>query len=300
MKFSASRWFSSFVLGVAVFVGLGIAYSGGPPAGRTGAPGESTCRACHDDFQLNSGSASFTISAPAAVSANGTVPLTVQFANSATPRHGFQITARGGNGAAGGTWSLVNAMQTQQNGANHVNHTSNGINQLSWPVNWNQTATLSAGPITFYAAGNEADNSGDEEGDRIYTTSRTVYRAEISSPSTTWPMGGIYNLNLSAPGHAGEAHVVVMSESALPTPLGGPLVLPVNALGILVQLGWDFPSLFPNFIGQIGTNGTSTAQVILPVVPNISGLNLHFAFVSVNQQTLQPTEVSNRLTVVIQ
>ena len=95
-------------------------------------------------------------------------------------------------------------------------------------------------------------------------------------------------------------HDVVMSESALPTPLGGPLVLPVNALGILVQLGWDFPTLFPNFIGQIGPNGTSTAQVILPVVPNISGLNLHFAFVSVNQQTLQPTEVSNRLTVVIQ
>ena len=39
-----------------------VSFSGGPPTGRTGAPGETTCQAgCHSSFALNSGSGSVSI-----------------------------------------------------------------------------------------------------------------------------------------------------------------------------------------------------------------------------------------------
>jgi len=48
--------------------------------------------------------------------------------------------------------------------------------QANWIFNW-VAPTSPAGPVTFYAAGNQANNDGTENGDQIYTTSITASAA---------------------------------------------------------------------------------------------------------------------------
>jgi hypothetical protein len=48
----------------------------------------------------------------------------------------------------------------------------------SWTFNWVAPST-DVGPVTFYAAGNQANNNGNETGDQIYTTSASVRVASV-------------------------------------------------------------------------------------------------------------------------
>src|SRR3989304_4380027 len=77
-----------------------FAYSGGAPLGNpyfyVGARHDNfkTCNIaeCHNSFVLNSGTATFSISAPSNYTLGEVVNITVSFNNSETPKHGFQLT----------------------------------------------------------------------------------------------------------------------------------------------------------------------------------------------------------------
>ncbi|MBM2835365.1 MAG: hypothetical protein HW406_2526 [Candidatus Brocadiaceae bacterium] len=72
-----------------------FAWSSGPPAYRTGAPGdEGTCNAdgCHNSFPLGSGSAKFSISGPSAYTPGKAVKIEVSFSDSGGKLHGFEMT----------------------------------------------------------------------------------------------------------------------------------------------------------------------------------------------------------------
>src|SRR5207249_8655300 len=70
------------------------AFSFGPPASNTGAPGEGTCNSCHDSFALNSGGGSVTITGlPQKYTPGMRYDITVTVAKSDRSRWGFQITA---------------------------------------------------------------------------------------------------------------------------------------------------------------------------------------------------------------
>lgn len=156
-------------------------------AGRTGAPGEFDCTGCHTSNIVNTGGGSVTISSPNLTNwqyVPGQVyQIDVTVAKTGAPLFGIGFEALRSTGANGGTLSITNSTETQLKNANiggnnrtNVVHKQNGglsIDSHTFSFNWTAPAT-NIGNITFYTAGNAADNQGDSLGDYIYKTSRLV------------------------------------------------------------------------------------------------------------------------------
>jgi hypothetical protein len=162
------------------------AYSHGPPPSYTNAPGESNCTACHTSFDLNSGPGHVTISGlPAVYSSNQEVLVSVTTNHPDGFLYGFELTAIDASGAQAGTLVATDTANTQLKSAEVAGHTRQYIehtfagafpvefNQRTWTFKWIAPAA-SAGPVTFYAAGNGANGDSESTGDYIYTTSATV------------------------------------------------------------------------------------------------------------------------------
>jgi uncharacterized repeat protein (TIGR01451 family) len=156
------------------------AYSAGPPAGHTGAPGEFTCAECHTAQVVGNGS--FSINAPQSYVPGQTYQITVNHVNSDPTRlrWGFELTALADDQTkAGNLQSANNQTQILNNDGpggsrQYVEHTALGTFQgqqggANWTFNWTAPAT-DVGNVTFYAAGNQANNDGNSTGDYIYTT----------------------------------------------------------------------------------------------------------------------------------
>ena len=161
------------------------AFSDGPQPGRTGAPGELTCAVagCHI-AEVNSGPGQFVIEAPSVYEPGKIYQITVRHmtADTSRKRWGFELTALDGtNNRAGDLQSLNGLTQTIDGGPGgtrvYIEHSFLGTfpgqpAQASWTFNWVAPST-DAGAVTFYAAGNQANNDGNNTGDQIYT-SKTV------------------------------------------------------------------------------------------------------------------------------
>ncbi|MEP9410785.1 MAG: hypothetical protein HRF42_05170 [Candidatus Brocadia sp.] len=166
-----------------------FASANGPIAYCTGAPNDNgTCNAdgCHNSFSLDSGSATFSITAPAVYTPGKTVKLSVSFSNSSGKKHGFEMTALDANGNRVGTFKKIgNTTQVippsdyrgleQADKGKYIEHTFKGIKKKNWKLKW-KAPNDAADPITFYAAGCEANGNGSATDDYIYTAI-----AEISS-----------------------------------------------------------------------------------------------------------------------
>lgn len=179
-------------IAVAVLVTVAYGFSAGPPAGRTGAPGEGTCVQCHAGT-LNSGPGRVTISGvPETYEPNQEFTLTVRVEHPDRQRWGFQITALDDANKPAGTLSLDDRRITKiavgtgdLGGRVYVEHTSNGTfsgqaRGAEWTVKWTAPAA-DAGRVTFYAAGNAANGNNSPSGDSIYTTA-------VSTGSAAAPM----------------------------------------------------------------------------------------------------------------
>jgi Reeler domain len=155
-------------------------YSGGPPAAHTGAPGESNCTECHTGQPLQNTSI-FSINAPSSYEPGQTYQITVKHTNpdSSRTQWGFQLTALAGNNRAGTLAPLNNLTQLDNlNGRQYIEHTFNGSfpgqnGGATWTFRW-VAPSSNVGPVTFYSAGNEADQGGSPEGDQIYLAKVTV------------------------------------------------------------------------------------------------------------------------------
>src|SRR5262249_10089135 len=182
------------ILFCAGFVVFGLngsrvtANSGGPPASRTGAPGELTCAisGCHESFPLNSPGGVLSISGlPATYTPNQEITLTVTLNKAGSVVYGFEATAIDDQGKKAGDLSLTEPARTQistgvvnGNLRQYISHQfdgiqPNGTNQNSWTFKWKAPAQ-SVGQVTFYVAGNAANNSGTPLGDFIYTKSASI------------------------------------------------------------------------------------------------------------------------------
>jgi len=167
------------------------AFSTGPPAGVTGAPGELTCSSCHSG-PANNGQ--FTIEAPASYEPGQTISITVRHTNGDSSRRiwGFQLTAlTSGNEKAGslqnpGMLGLLNN-DGPGNSRQYIQHTleSNFSGQTGgahWTFDWVAPST-DVGPITLYASGNQGNNNGTNSGDQIYTASVTINPPSQGKPA---------------------------------------------------------------------------------------------------------------------
>ena len=167
------------------------AFLSGPIAGRTGAPNDIcdslTCSVtpCHDSFGLNTGKAAFSITAPSTYEKGKTTNIVVNFTNANTSLHGFEITAMDTTNTKIGTFtSTDDTTQTESYLNQYAAHTTIGTAESSWTIQWSAPSENVSGPITFYAAGNEANGDGTSAGDYIYTSTATVSLAEECEPAT--------------------------------------------------------------------------------------------------------------------
>lgn len=170
----------AIVLFIAAFTSeMALTNSGGPPASHTGAPGESNCTACHSSFTVNSGTGTRTLvlnSTPGLTSyiPGQTYTVTYTLSQAAIATFGFQATVKRANGTAAGTLINTSPNQTSISG-NYISQNSGGTAATAtgtrvWTFNWTAPAA-GAGTVTFYVAGNAANDDNGSGGDRIYTNS---------------------------------------------------------------------------------------------------------------------------------
>lgn len=169
-------------------------FSDGPPAGRTGAPGESTCVQCHTGA-LNTGPGSIAIEGvPAVYEPGETITVTVRLRHPDRRKWGFQLTAVDGQNKGAGTFALVDRVTTRLatgtgslRDRTYVEQTEAGTfdgqrQEAVWQATWTAPPT-DVGLVTFYAAGNAANGNNASSGDSIYTTavvSGTAFPAIIA------------------------------------------------------------------------------------------------------------------------
>ena len=170
------------------------AFSAGPPAGYTGAPQEEpeACAECH--VPPDAGTGKIFITAPQTYVPGQTYPITVTHQNidPTRLRWGFQLTVldTASDEKAGELQSINGLTQVLNNAGpgsarQYIEHTAAGTfvgqqNGASWTFNWTAPAT-DVGPVSFYAAGNQANNDGNTSGDYIYRT------FVVSAPASSTP-----------------------------------------------------------------------------------------------------------------
>jgi glucose/arabinose dehydrogenase len=163
------------------------AFSSGPPAGYTRAPGEEpeACRECH--LPEDSGTGRIVINAPQTYVPGRTYRISVVHTNADQTRRrwGFQLTALDDTNLKAGTLStsgdgLTQVLDNQGPfpSRQYIEHTSlgtfdNRIGGATWTFDWTAPPE-DVGPVTFYAAGNHANGNGNSDGDHIYFTFTTI------------------------------------------------------------------------------------------------------------------------------
>lgn len=220
-----------------------FAHSFGAPAGVTGAPGEGNCTVCHVGT-ANTGGGSVKIGLVNALtySPGQTIHLTVTDADPTAMRWGFELTARlasDGTQPAGALSLASGDTLAQLDGApgslQYVTHTSAGTRPgtpggVSWDVFWTAPGT-NVGSVTFYAAGNAANNNGAPTGDHIYTTSLTIDPtppigppANMAMPQLVYGEGwytAVYLTNTGSTSATATLDFVDPAGAALPVTVGG-------------------------------------------------------------------------------
>ena len=151
-----------------------VANTGGPAAGKTGAPGEVSCTQCHSGTaQSGSGVNTLVVTenlTPVTSYTPGTVYNVAISMASASAKNGFQVVALDGTNAQAGTVTLLAASTTQtvngSAGKKYVTQTAAGTASTAWAFQWTAPAT-NVGTVTFYLATNETNNLNNSSGDVI-------------------------------------------------------------------------------------------------------------------------------------
>ena len=169
------------------------AFSAGPPAGYTGAPGEEpeACAECH--VPPDAGTGHISITAPQTYVPGQTYQISVTHSNNdpTRVRWGFELTVldtsdeKAGNLQTTDSFTQILNNQGPGGARQYIEHSAVGTfvgqqNGASWTFNWTAPAT-DIGPVTFYTAGNQANNDGNTSGDYIYKT------FVASAPASTTP-----------------------------------------------------------------------------------------------------------------
>jgi uncharacterized repeat protein (TIGR01451 family) len=213
------------------------AFAAGPPAGYTGAPGEvaEACAECH--VPPDAGTGHISISAPQTYIPGQTYSITVTHANPDLTRRrwGFELTALDTSDEKAGELQNPDGLTQVLNNSGlggarqYIEHTASGTfigqqNGASWTFNWTAPAT-DVGPVTFYTAGNQANNDGNTSGDYIYRTfvtsapsSTTMdFAVVVTPPSRNVVQGSAAQYTVTVTPLAGFTGAVNLSATGLPS-----------------------------------------------------------------------------------
>lgn len=148
-----------------------------PPDEKTGAPNEGTCRDCHVGNDLDTSGGSLMLTIPETYQPGEVYTIIVNLSRAGQSKWGFEMTALDADGARAGSFTVdaaANTQLTETNSKQYIQHTTAGTaagtnDAHSWEFEWT-APDADIGPITFYAAGNAANNDSGTTGDYIYTT----------------------------------------------------------------------------------------------------------------------------------
>jgi hypothetical protein len=219
-----------YITSAAVLGGLLLLYpvmaltsSGGAPPTYSGGPADSgTCQTCHWEFEVNEGSGSVTVDAPATYEPGVSYVFTVTVDNTTEPEgdapiQGFQLSVQDAEGNHIGDLLLNDAANTLYAGGdfNYVTHSLAGRFETTWTVEWISPQVENAPElVTVYVAGNASNANGNVSGDYIYTASSAMALKGTSTQPLAVP--GAFTLTSVYPNPArGVSTVEVSLDKAL-------------------------------------------------------------------------------------
>jgi len=186
----------------------------------------------------DAGTGKISITAPQTYVPGQTYSITVthQNADLTRLRWGFELTVldNASDEKAGELQSINGLTQILNNAGpgsarQYIEHTAAGTfvgqqNGASWTFNWTAPAT-DVGPVTFYAAGNQANNDGNTSGDYIYRTfvasasasSTPDFALSVNPASRSVVPGGNTTYTVTVTPLAGFTGQVNLSTTSLPT-----------------------------------------------------------------------------------
>lgn len=155
-------------------------------AGNVGSPGENTCNAsfCHNSFPTNSGPGSISIQTDVPSNQyqlNTSYTITVTVRQPSIGLFGFACEILTPSNTNAGTMTITDAVRTQtlvavSNSRRSATHRLDGglsPDSAVFTFDWTSPAT-NIGNITLYAAGNAANDDGDELLDYVYTANQIL------------------------------------------------------------------------------------------------------------------------------
>jgi len=221
---------------LSVVPALIYAFSSGPPARRTGAPGDQLCTACHQGV-ANSGGGKVEVSFPGGLSYTPGVrqQWTVTVTDSQARRWGFELSVRlasdKANGQAGDLNPVDGSTQAKCEDdslktaagcrasapVQFIEHTLEGAARNTFTFSWTPPAT-SVGDVVVYVAGNGANGNGQNTGDHIYTNSYTLTSAAApqNQPSIA-AQNGVVNGASFQPGIAAGSWITIFGANLAST-----------------------------------------------------------------------------------
>ncbi|MFA7380559.1 MAG: choice-of-anchor V domain-containing protein [Bacteroidia bacterium] len=179
-----NKYLLSFVIVTTVFIAFDTcSESHQLHSYSTGAPGPAACTGCHGGAAINSGSGSASVSIvgdPIGYVPGQTYQIQVSVATFGRSKFGFALSADNGSGSSRGTLNNGgnSAVQVQSNYATHTSSGLSGTDSKTWTFNWTAPATAQ-GTVRFLAYGNASNSSNSDNGDLIYSATKTL------APATT-------------------------------------------------------------------------------------------------------------------
>lgn len=177
--------FSLILIGLFLTAAVAFGYSGGPPDDKCGAPPTFTnCTQCHTGNPVNSGDGEFTLTFGGLTEyvPGQTYGVALLLSDPEQSRWGFEVTALTSSNEQAGTIVVVDPVNTQLSDQPSTNPdflkqtsggTFPGAPMASWGFEW-VAPPSGTGVVTFYAAGNGANNDGRNSGDYIYTAELAI------------------------------------------------------------------------------------------------------------------------------
>ncbi len=194
-----------------------LSYFAAPPDGRSGAPGDGLCSDCHTNQGSQTGTIVLT-GLPATIQpcTQYTLTITNSWTGGTAALAGFEITILNGSNNMAGVMSSPSQFSTLSTSGNrqywkHMPAQSYPANHMvSWTATWTSPSGPSNTTITAYAAGNVANGNGNNQGDKI-VTSTSVGMLNGGAPVLTVSITNVTNLLCNG----------VNNGSATATPAGG-------------------------------------------------------------------------------
>lgn len=145
----------------------------GPPAAKTGAPGENTCTQCHAGIAQ---SAAGTINYAFSDAQNHYLPgtsYTINLGIGSGSKNGFQLTILDDNNNAAGTFTAGSNTATSSSGGRNYIQQSSAAGIMEWTFTWNAPSS-DLGDLTVYYAFNQSNSNNSTSSDIIYLGQETI------------------------------------------------------------------------------------------------------------------------------